>query len=136
MEKLRRLDIADGYLEVLQEADQLSAQALADVKSSPRSATALYARLNTLGAALKHAQPAAEGAAPHLVYHVEQAGLRLGADLKRSFADDLNRTLGEIAWPKKELQLSEEALSVFTDQTELLLELQEPYVFSFKLAKS
>lgn len=131
MQKLRRLDIATGYLEILQEVDQLSAQALADLKNSPRSSVAQYVRLSGIGAELKNAQPAAEGAAPHLVDHVEQESIRLGADLKKSFADALKRTLDTMTWPQRELNLSEQSISSFTNQVELLLDLQEPCVISY-----
>lgn len=128
MEKLRRLDIATGYMEILRAVDQSSSQALASLKSSPRSSIAQYTRLSNLGATLKQAQSAAEGAAPHLVHHLDQHCMRLGADLKRSFEDDLKRTLDKIRWPQKEIELSGETLLAFADQVDLLLELQEPYV--------
>lgn len=88
MIKLQRLDVASGYMELLKEVDKLrfviiveasgtvnidesfSSQAHQKLKASPRLAIEPYRRLRSLVTAVKAAQPAAEGAAPHLVDHI------------------------------------------------------------------
>ena len=45
--------------------------------------------------------------------------------MKDSFEESLRRILDEMAWPSKELNLSDDIMFRFTDQVELLLDLQE-----------
>jgi RAD50-interacting protein 1 len=46
--------------------------------------------------------------------------------LKKNFESDLNKTLDEMDWPKKELKLTGGLVAKWTDQVETLLDLQEP----------
>lgn len=85
-----------------------------------------YRRLRSLATAVKAAQPAAEGAAPHLVDHIEQKTHTLFNLLKKCFEADLNKTLDEMKWPNKELNLTGGLVAKWTDQVEALLDLQEP----------
>jgi RAD50-interacting protein 1 len=144
MIKLQRLDVASGYMELLKEVDKLrfviivgapgtvnsdvsfSSQAHQKLKASPRLAIEPYRRLRSLATAVKAAQPAAEGAAPHLVDHVEQQAHTLYNSLKKGFESDLNKTLDEMNWPNKELKLTGGLVARWTDQVETLLDLQEP----------
>jgi RAD50-interacting protein 1 len=144
MIKLQRLDVASGYMELLKEVDKLrfviiveasgtvnidesfSSQAHQKLKASPRLAIEPYRRLRSLVTAVKAAQPAAEGAAPHLVDHIEQQAHTLYNSLKNGFESDLNKTLDEMNWPNKELKLTHGLVARWTDQVEALLDLQEP----------
>lgn len=85
-----------------------------------------YRRLRSLVTAVKAAQPAAEGAAPHLVDHIEQKAHTLFNLLKKAFEADLNETLDEMRWPSKELNLAGGLIAKWNDQVETLLDLQEP----------
>ena len=76
--------------------------------------------------AVKAAQPAAEGAAPHLVDHVEQQAHALYESLKKGFESDLNKTLDQMKWPNKELTFTGDVVAKWTHQVETLLDLQEP----------
>ena len=144
MEKLRRLDIATGYMEVFKEVDNLKrvtqttkydlpncsplhrSEARMKRSSDSRSALPLYTRLHGLVAALKAAQPAAEGAAPHLIHHVESQADLLFKDLRNVFGEALEGTLEAMGWPGKDLNLNGKLISSWTDQVETLLDLQEP----------
>jgi RAD50-interacting protein 1 len=74
---------------------------------------------------LKDAQPAAEGAAPHLIDQVEKSVSLLYQDLRKSLENNFHKTLNQMAWPKKELNLSDTLLNAWTEQVETLLDLQE-----------
>ncbi|RMD41438.1 hypothetical protein DV735_g3685, partial [Chaetothyriales sp. CBS 134920] len=125
MVKVRRLEIATSYLQLLQEVGSLSAEARNAIATKPGDAVARYLRLQSLTRGLKEAQPAAEGAAPHLMDHVEQTTLRLKAEITTALTKAFQATLAKINWPKKELNLLGTALSAWTEQAWLLLELGE-----------
>ena len=103
-----------------------SSQASQQLKAAPRQAIEPYRRLRALATAVKAAQPAAEGAAPHLVDHVEQQAHTLYKSLKKGFDSDFKKTLEEMNWPNKELKLTGDLIAKWTYQVETLLDLQEP----------
>ena len=76
--------------------------------------------------AVKAAQPAAEGAAPHLVDHIEQQTSASYNLIKEAAANDFSKTLERIKWPSKNLQLDDRLTSVWIRQINTLLDLQEP----------
>lgn len=76
---------------------------------------------------LNEAQPAAEGASPHLVDHVGQVASKLRDHLKAEFTDIFRDTLEQMKWPSKELNYPENLKQRWADNVELLLELQIPY---------
>ena len=140
---LRRLDIASSYVELLHVVDTLrfvsliarlialtdsvdSSSARQNLRSNPREALPNYARLRSIVEELKTAQPAAEGAAPHLVDHVDLQTTNLWEQMRKAFADDLEKTLEHMAWPDKNLRLEEPVLNQWREQVSLLLDLQEP----------
>ena len=130
MEELQKLDVAKGYMEILQQVETLRLEARKDAGQSPTTKTARYNRLKQLVTSLQDAQPAAEGAAPHLLDHVEQQSNRMFNDLEGAFGDDLTNTLNAMAWPENSLKLDDGLISSFTYQVDLLLDLQEPSVTS------
>ncbi|KAJ5158567.1 uncharacterized protein N7500_008218 [Penicillium coprophilum] len=126
MEKLQRLEISKGYVELLKEAEELSKQALTDMNSEPRAALKPYARLRTIVVLLKDAQPAAEGAAPHLVDYTDKLASALRQQMKKYFGDRLQKTLEEMNWPTKQLNLTDQILAQWRQDVELLIDLQLP----------
>jgi len=126
MNQVRRLEIATGYVELLQEVDNLMDQARQNITSTPRTSLTAYSRLKSLKKSLQTVQPQAEGAAPHLLDSVEQQTARLYTELKDGLESDLHKTLDRMAWPKKELNLLGDVVDSWRVQVELLLELQEP----------
>lgn len=154
MNKLRRLEISRGYVALLKESDELryfsllfprggyrrwlteverSKEALKNVSSTPQLALEPYARLKSIVSSLKAAQPAAEGAAPHLVDYVEKLAMGLREHMKQDFTSRLQKNLEQMKWPSKDLQLSEDLLAQWRSNVELLLGLQTPYeILSFQ----
>lgn len=126
MEKLRRLDIAKGYIDLLAEVEDLSTQARRNFRASPQAALQPYLRLKNLATALRKAQPAAEDAAPHLVDHVDQTAKVLWKQMKDAFASGFEETLTKMKWPNKDVNINEQVLAEWVSGVERLLELQEP----------
>lgn len=126
IDKLRRLEISKGYVTLLREAEELSKEALSNIQSSPRLALEPYSRLRNIVQSLKDAQPAAEGAAPHLVSHVEKLASGLRKHMKENFSKRLQKTLEEMGWPSKDFCLSEDLRTQWIENVELLLDLQTP----------
>ncbi|KAL9130908.1 MAG: hypothetical protein Q9217_001011 [Psora testacea] len=126
MESLQRLDIAQGYMELLTEVEHLSSDARANFRKSPQAALQPYLRLQHLVNALKEAQPAAEDAAPHLVDHVDRTCQILWRQMKDAFATDFETTLKKMKWPGKDVTLEGPLEQEWVDGVTKLLDLQEP----------
>ncbi|KAL4810559.1 TIP-1 family-domain-containing protein [Aspergillus unguis] len=126
IKKLRRLELSRGYVKLLKDAEELSKEALQSTQSEPRSAIASYARLRTLVESLHEAQPAAEGASPHLVDYVEKLASKLREHLKGEFTARLRTNLEQMKWPSKDLNFPESLRQQWADNVELLLDLQIP----------
>ncbi|KAF7714919.1 Uncharacterized protein PECH_007837, partial [Penicillium ucsense] len=126
MERLQRLEISRGYVRTLKVAEELSKQALNDIQTDPRAALEPYTHLCNIVGSLKEAQPAAEGAAPHLINYTEKLALALRQDLKRIFGDRLRKTLDQMKWPTRQLNITESLLSQWRQDVELLIDLQIP----------
>ncbi|KAI4239026.1 MAG: hypothetical protein L6R40_005612 [Gallowayella cf. fulva] len=123
---LQRLDVAQAYVELLAQVEDLSTEARRNFKSSPQAALQPYLRLQKLAIALKDAQPAAEDAAPHLVDHVEQTAQSLWRQTKSSFAADFEEVLSKMNWPGKDITIAGTLEWEWTEGVERLLDLQEP----------
>lgn len=106
---------------------QYSKQALAHIESEPRAALKPYSRLRTIVGLLKDAQPAAEGAAPHLVDYTDRLASALEQQMKRYFGDRLQKTLEEMKWPTRQLNITDQLLARWRQDVELLIDLQLPY---------
>ncbi|KAI9724982.1 MAG: hypothetical protein M1812_000258 [Candelaria pacifica] len=126
MERLRRLEIAEGYIELLRDVDSLSSEARRDLNASPRAALGPYVRLQKLTTALQIAQPAAEGAAPHLIDHVSSMTQHLGRDIKTKFSGDFEATLSKWKWPSKDIRMVGAVENDWRNGIQNLLDLQRP----------
>ncbi|GAB1211733.1 hypothetical protein ATERTT37_000857 [Aspergillus terreus] len=134
IEKLRRLEISRGYVTLLKEAEELSTVMLMDrskealkcIETSPREAIQPYTRLRSIAESLKEAQPAAEGAAPHLVEHVGRLSSVLREHLKGNFTKRLQAILEQMKWPSKELHFPSDLQTQWAENVGLLLDLQIP----------
>ncbi|OCL09950.1 hypothetical protein AOQ84DRAFT_254038, partial [Glonium stellatum] len=103
MDKLRRLDIASGYMELLKEVDTLSKGAQSQLKKSNEAALQPYKELQTLVSRMIPLQDAAEGAAPHLLDHIVKTTQNLRRQIKDAFSADLEAILKKISWPKADV---------------------------------
>ncbi|GLB08796.1 hypothetical protein AtubIFM57258_004705 [Aspergillus tubingensis] len=126
IEKLRRLEISRGYMTLLKEAEELSKEALNNIKDQPRIAIQSYTRLRNVAQSLRDAQPAAEGAAPHLVDYVGKLSSALREQMKSDFAQRLQGTMEQMKWPSKDLHFPEDIQTQWRENVELLLGLQKP----------
>ncbi|KAJ5727499.1 hypothetical protein N7493_005319 [Penicillium malachiteum] len=126
MERLQRLEISKGYVELLKEAEDLSKQALNSISADPRAAIEPYTRLRSIVESLKEAQPAAEGAAPHLIDYTEKLASALREQLKKFFGDRLQETLSSLKWPTRELNITDKLLEQWRQDVEHLIDLQTP----------
>ncbi|KAK2754047.1 hypothetical protein FQN54_007216 [Arachnomyces sp. PD_36] len=126
MENLRKLDICKGYMEILKEVDRLSAEGLENITTNAKLSLRPYTHLRNIASALKDAQPAAEGAAPHLVDYTEELATTLGAQMRKQFGSSFQKATEKMKWPSKDLVLSENLIQEWRNGVELLLDLQEP----------
>jgi hypothetical protein len=126
IEKLQKLDIAKGYVDLLANVADLSKQVRSNFKSSPQAALQPYLRLKSIVSAVKQAQPAAEDAAPHLVDHLERTVKVVWQQMKDAFSSEFEGTLGKFNWPNKDAQLDSQLQVEWTAGVERLLDLQDP----------
>lgn len=96
------------------------------ISTQPRDALKPYARLRNIVVALKEAQPAAEGAAPHLIDYTEKLASALRQQLKKFFGDKLQKTLESLKWPTREMNITDSLLEQWRQDVELLIDLQTP----------
>ncbi|KAI9823285.1 MAG: hypothetical protein M1832_002509 [Thelocarpon impressellum] len=126
VEKLQRLDLATGYVELLKEADDLRAEARTKINISPQAALEPYLRLQRISKALKALQPAAEDAAPHLIDHVENAANDLWREMKNTLGAEFEKTLAKINWPSRDATVNGELEREWQEGIKKLLDLQAP----------
>ncbi|PYH93283.1 RINT-1 family protein [Aspergillus ellipticus CBS 707.79] len=126
IEKLRRLEISKSFMTLLKEAEQLSKEAVNKIKDQPRVAIKSYTRLRNISRSLVEAQPAAEGAAPHLVDYVGRLASALREQMKAEFTRRLQGTMEQMKWPSKDLHFPADLQAQWKENMELLLDLQKP----------
>ncbi|KAB8659313.1 hypothetical protein FH972_026202 [Carpinus fangiana] len=126
MAKLRGLDVANAYIETLQRVDALTSMSANDADATPDRALDTHTTLTRLSLSLQPLQDAAEGAAPHLIHHINQQVDAFRQMLKVVFAGQLERVLGKILWPKPGTPLPAILQSDFDVAFGKLLALQRP----------
>jgi len=88
LEKLRRVELARHYVELLKEVDELVVDARSHLPQSPKDALQSYTRLKELSISLHQKQDIAEGAGIHLVSHVERTTDQLWLTMKKIMTDE------------------------------------------------
>lgn len=126
MEKLRRLDVAKGYMSLILEVNKLSEDARKQIQSDPKAALVPYNKLQHLSKSLKIRHEASEGAAVHLVTFIEKTTSTLWDEMKNKLAGELQDELGKMGWPTPTVDLYK--FPGFRKGFDKLLILQEPYV--------
>ncbi|KAK7897770.1 hypothetical protein LTR67_004400 [Exophiala xenobiotica] len=126
MGKVRNLEIAQGYLDLVRRMNTLSSQVKDNLHSQPVVSVQAYLGLRSLLKKVQDAQEAAEGAAPQLVYTFVRQCMDLHNEVKKALEADLQETLEEMKWPSKELKLLGNVSEKWNTQVKLLLELQDP----------
>ncbi|KAL9049976.1 MAG: hypothetical protein Q9162_006918 [Coniocarpon cinnabarinum] len=126
IKSLRKLDITDQYLRMLQDVETLNDRARRELQSNPSDAIAKHANLYSLFTELLVLQRAAEGAAPHLIDFVERSVTDLRSHMRETFAQQLEQVMDKILWPKKTVALPMSLLEGFNTAVGRLLALQKP----------
>lgn len=126
MGKVRNLEIAQGYLDLVRRMNTLSDQVKDNLHSQPGASVQAHLELRSLLKKVQDAQGAAEGAAPQLVYTLERQSKDIYNGITKALEGDLQRTLEEMKWPSKELNLLSNVCEKWSTQVRLLLELQDP----------
>ncbi|KIW31061.1 uncharacterized protein PV07_02744 [Cladophialophora immunda] len=126
MNKVRSLEVAQGYLELVQQLNSLSGQAKENLDAHPGISVKAYIRLREIWRHIQDAQPAAEGAAPQLAYLFEQQSQQLYSTIKGSLEGSLRETLTQMNWPGKELKFPGNVQEKWEQEVRLLLQLQDP----------
>jgi hypothetical protein len=126
MKQLRQVDLAYRYLVLLQDVEALRRDARSRLPQDPRAALEPYARLKQLSARLRELQHDADGAAVHLVTHVESATETLWNEMKQIMSGELEAVLARRGWPGVDpaSDADDEWLQCF----EKLVDLQTPEV--------
>lgn len=130
MQKLRKLDIAKSYVDLLSEVEELTAEARRNFKTSPEAALKPYIRLQEVARNIRSARPAAEDAAPHMMDHVDGTIRSLWQGMRDAFSADFEKTLETMKWPPKDAQtaihFAGEVEKDWIAGVEKLLQLQGP----------
>jgi len=126
MERLRKLDMAAGYVELLKEVEALKAECTNQLGKSDDAALEPYRRLQRLVTSLQPLQEAAEGAAPHLLDHIIQQVQGLRHTIRNSFAEDLGKTLKKLSWPRALETIPMAVQKEWATNVGRLLDLQKP----------
>lgn len=124
MARLRKLDVAAGYVELLKEVDSLKTECTAQLGKSDEAALTPYKRLQHLVTSLQPLQEAAEGAAPHLLDFIVQQVQELRQTIQDSFCGDLEGTLKKMSWPRATETVPMAMQKEFATNVQRLLDLQ------------
>lgn len=125
MEKIRRLELARAYVELLKEADDLSAQARNHLPEHPKEALKPYARLKQLSLSLRSLQTSAEGAGVHIVTYIDRKESSLWVEMKKIMSEEFDVVLQK-HWPPTGEDINQD----WRDCFEKLLDLQMPELSS------
>lgn len=126
MKQLHKVDLAYRYLVLLQDVEHLRQAARSHLPADPKAALEPYTSLKQLSLRLKELQHQADGAAVHLVTHVEAVVERLWDDMKKTMWEELEAVLTKRGWPNvdPDSEVDAEWLQCF----EKLVDLQVPEV--------
>ncbi|KAM5487134.1 hypothetical protein McanMca71_000294 [Microsporum canis] len=141
--RLQRLDVSQGYLELLSGIDHLkfvlssikaskniadifhSKETIETMKSSPHDALRSYSKLRSIQGSISSSQETVEGATPHLLDYVNKVSENLKNSLRAEYIAQLQNVLDKMKWPMKELP-AEPLIDEWMRWCDLLLEFQEP----------
>ncbi|KAL7275623.1 hypothetical protein RUND412_001434 [Rhizina undulata] len=99
MEKLRRLEVAKGYVSLMLQAHELSEEARKHITTDPKAALIPYNKLQLLAKTVKKRNEELESPAVHLVDFVEKATDRLWDEMKEKLAGEFREALNKLGWP-------------------------------------
>ncbi|TGO43258.1 hypothetical protein BHYA_0002g00630 [Botrytis hyacinthi] len=124
MEKLQQVELAQAYVELLKDVDDLTKEAHQNLPENPTEALKPYVRLKQLAMTLQATQNSTEIAAPHLVSYVEQTSSHLWAQMVQIMVKEFRDVLKALNWPDLAVEVSKEWQICFGR----LLDLQAPEI--------
>ncbi|KAF7883893.1 hypothetical protein EAF00_011205 [Botryotinia globosa] len=124
MEKLQQVELAQAYVELLRDVDDLTKEAHQNLPENPTEALKPYVRLKQLAMTLQTTQNSTEIAAPHLVSYVEQTSSHLWAQMVQIMVKEFRDVLKALNWPDLTVEVSKEWQICFGR----LLDLQAPEI--------
>ncbi|KAK1476169.1 RINT-1 family protein [Colletotrichum cuscutae] len=130
MKKLQTIELAQKYLKLLQDVENLRTEARSHLPDSPKAALEPYSKLKQLSRRLEELSGPADDAAVHLVNHVRSVADALWDEMKKTMSSELETVLSKRSWPMVEpsSEMDDEWLACF----EKLLDLQIPEVILSK----
>ncbi|KAI1361540.1 RINT-1 family protein [Xylaria arbuscula] len=127
MKQLYKVELAYEYVSLLQDVENMRLEARSHLPYSPKAALEPYARLKQLCLRLRERQPAADGAATHLIEHVENTTDALWREMKDIMSQEMEAILKSRHWPQ-EVDPNSEMDSEWLQCFEKLVDLQVPEV--------
>jgi hypothetical protein len=124
MAQLHKVDLAQKYLLLLQDVEELRKEARSHLPESPKAALRPYTRLKQLSVHLRELQENADGAAVHLVSHVAGITAALWDEMKATMSKELEAVLVKRNWPR--VEVTSEIDDEWRTCVEKLLDLQVP----------
>ncbi len=126
MKQLHRVEVAYQYVSLLQDVENMRLDARSHLPHTPKAALEPYARLKQLCLRLREHQGPADGAATHLVEHVENTTDALWVEMKSVMSQEMEAVLRSRNWPHVDstCEMDSEWLECF----EKLVDLQVPEV--------
>ena len=132
IEKLRRVDLARQYVDLLQHVSSLVAEARDSLPDNPKEALKPYTKLKELAISLRQKLENTEGAGEHLVRHVESTVTSLWTQMQSIMSTEFEAVLEKLKWPStavKPTQEWEEGFGKLLDlQTPEIMAAREPLV--------
>jgi hypothetical protein len=122
LEKLHKIELAKSYVELLKDVGDLRMQAREHLPADPKGALVPYTRLKELAMLLADLQEPTEGAAVHLISHVQTMSDELWIEMKKIMTDEFEAVLEKSKWPN----LDSEPTREWSDCFSKLLDLQGP----------
>jgi hypothetical protein len=126
LEKLRKLALAEAYVETLEHIEILKDNARGFLPQHPKEALKPYTQLKELAIQLQQLQEPAEGAAIHLTTYAQKASMDLWVEMKGIMSDEFESILKKSKWPDPNSKLTQE----WSDSFEKLLDLQAPEIMA------
>ncbi|KAI1809115.1 RINT-1 family protein [Poronia punctata] len=127
MKQLHKVDLAHNYVSLLQDVENMRREARSHLPQSPKAALEPYTRLKQLCARLRDLQGPADGAATHLVDHVESITDILWKEMNEIMSQELEAILKQRNWPQ-DIDTNGEMDAEWIECFEKLLDLQIPEV--------
>ncbi|KAI0599764.1 RINT-1 family protein [Biscogniauxia sp. FL1348] len=127
MKQLHKVELAYQYVSLLQNVEDMRAEARSHLPQSPKAALQSYSRLKQLTVRLRELQGPADEAAAHLVDYVERITQSLWDEMKDTMFKELDGVLKKHDWPRG-VDPSAEMDAEWLECFEKLIDLQVPEV--------